>query len=216
MDGFEVLAIPSSETYDWLLYKHYAHRIPSISYAFGLYDNGVLVGVCTFGRTAFNEPSYLCGEEYSNIVYELNRLCINDNHKANALSYFVSTCLKMLPKPLIVISYSDSGQGHYGYIYQATNWIYTGTGAGAVNYITSIGKLSRSGMRNRETRGQDIPEIYSIEKGTVKHRYVYFIGDKRQVRDMKKNLKYSIEPYPKGESKRYDASYKPITQGLLL
>ena len=85
--------------------------------------------------------------------------------------------------------------------------------AGAVNYITSIGKLSRSGMRNRETRGQDIPEIYSIEKGTVKHRYVYFLGNKTEKKEMLKMLKYPIEPYPKGKNIRYDASYTPITQG---
>jgi len=29
---------------------------------------------------------------------------------------------------------------------------------------------------------------------------------------MLKNLKYEIKPYPKGENKRYDASYKPKTQ----
>lgn len=25
-------------TYEWLMYKHYAHRIPSITYSFGLFD----------------------------------------------------------------------------------------------------------------------------------------------------------------------------------
>ena len=34
---------------------------------------------------------------------------------------------------------------------------------------------------------------------------------------LKKNLKgkYKIEPYPKGENKRYDASYKPTIQARL-
>ena len=35
----------------WLLKKHYAHRIPPIIYAFGLYDMyGCLKAVCSFGR----------------------------------------------------------------------------------------------------------------------------------------------------------------------
>ena len=38
----------------------------------------------------------------------------------------VSKCLKLLPRPMIIVSYSDTRQGHNGYIYQATNWIYTG------------------------------------------------------------------------------------------
>jgi len=37
-----VKSIDSFETYDWLLNKHYAKRIPSISYAFGLYIDNVL------------------------------------------------------------------------------------------------------------------------------------------------------------------------------
>jgi len=32
---------------------------------------------------------------------------------------------------------------------------------------------------------------------------------------MKKNLKYGIEPYPKGQNKNYDASYKPNIQTTL-
>ena len=39
-----------------------------------------------------------------------------------------------------------------------------------------------------------------------------FLGSKTQKKNMLNNLKYEIKPYPKGENKRYDASYKPITQ----
>ena len=215
-DEYKVIPIPSGQTHDWLLNKHYAKRIPSISYAFGLYDsNNDLQGICTFGRTAFYEPSLICGEENKNIVYELNRLCVNDGQPPNALSYFVSSCIKLLPCPSILISYSDEAQGHLGHIYQATNWLYTGYGVGSINYITSIGRLSRSGMRNRETRKQEIPEIFSIESGSIKHRYVYFWGNKTQINAMKCKLKYPTLPYPKGDNKRYDASYQPEIQQVL-
>jgi len=214
-DKYHVERISFNDCKDWLLYKHYAHRIPSISYAFGLFDtDNILQGVCTFGRTAFQEASFLCGEEKKNLVYELNRLIVNQFDK-NMTSFFVSQCLRLLPKPSIIISYSDEGQGHFGYIYQACNFLYSGCGIGAINYITSIGKLSRSGMRNRETRNQEIPEIYRIENGTRKHRYIYFIGTKKEKKEMLKALKYEIQPYPKGENKNYDASYEPTVQGRL-
>ena len=32
---------------------------------------------------------------------------------------------------------------------------------------------------------------------------------------MIKNLAYKVEPYPKGNNKKYDASYEPTTQGVL-
>ena len=45
-----------------------------------------------------------------------------------------------------------------------------------------------------------------------KHRYIMFLGSKTQKKNMLKNLKYNIEPYPKGQNKRYDASYEPKVQ----
>ena len=55
--GYEVQAIQSKETYDYLRDIHYAHRIPSISHAFGLFKDGEIVGVVTYGTPA---SSTLC------------------------------------------------------------------------------------------------------------------------------------------------------------
>lgn len=41
-DDFFVNRIPFSEAKEWVLYKHYAHRVPSICFAFGLYRGGYL------------------------------------------------------------------------------------------------------------------------------------------------------------------------------
>lgn len=54
-----VKRIKPEETKEWLLYKHYAKRIPNIVYAFGLFDGQQLVGVCTFGIPA--SPSLIVG-----------------------------------------------------------------------------------------------------------------------------------------------------------
>jgi hypothetical protein len=44
----KVLPIKSEEAVPWILQKHYAKRLPSISYAFGLYENNDLVGIVTY------------------------------------------------------------------------------------------------------------------------------------------------------------------------
>ena len=61
-------------------------------------------------------------------------------------------------------------------------------------------------------------KVSEIKKGSGKHRYYYFLGDKRHKREMKKMLleRYKILPYPKGENSRYDASYKPQNQMRLM
>jgi len=64
----------------------------------------------------------------------------------------------------------------------------------------------------REKYGAE--NVYYIERDR-KHRYIFFCGNKRQSQAMKAALKYKVEPYPKGESKRYDASAVINNQGFL-
>ena len=53
----DVKKITYAQSKKMILNNHYAHRMPSISWAFGLYDNGVLRDVVTYGKPASN---YLC------------------------------------------------------------------------------------------------------------------------------------------------------------
>ena len=42
-----VIPIQVKETQEWITQRHYAKRMPSISYAYGLYNGSDMVGVCT-------------------------------------------------------------------------------------------------------------------------------------------------------------------------
>lgn len=123
-DKYHVLPIDKKETYPWLNKKHYAKRIPSISYSFGLYNKSkVLKGVCTFGSPCYEMENGNCVFKDFNVkTVELNRLIKNDDLEKNVTSYFVSCCIKLLPKPICIVSYADPNNGHMGYIYQATNF----------------------------------------------------------------------------------------------
>lgn len=207
---WKVESIKAKETYDWLINKHYAHRIPSISYSFGLYDKEtILQGVCTFGKPA--SPFLcvgVCGPKNSEFVYELNRLVTNEGLPKNATSYLVSLSLKLLNGKKIIVSYADEGMGHYGYIYQATNWLYTGRTVERTDIDSGEGKHSRHYDKTIDYKN-------NRKYRSAKHRYVYFIGTKRDKKDFMQQLNYSIQPYPKGVVKRYDASYNPKVQMVL-
>lgn len=216
---YTVVPISYSQIKDWLLHKHYAHRIPSISYAFGCYDdNGILQAVCSFGVPA--SPSLVKGAfngAYTDNFLELNRLCASDGLERNVLSYFVSSCLKLLPKPKVIVSYADSGMNHHGYIYQATNWIYTGLSDAHSEYIVDGNKHSRhlfdelGGINKAKECGLEL----KVGNRSRKHRYFYLLGNKSEIKNMKRKLKYQQQPYPKGDNIRYDASYKPTVQMCL-
>lgn len=201
----KVLPINNFEVEPWLLEKHYAKRMCPISFAFGLYDDEQLVGVVTYGVPA--SPSLcmgVCGINNKDIVFELNRLCLNDGVK-NGASFLVSNSLKMLPKPTIVVSYADTAMGHIGYIYQASNFLFTGTTKERTDMAGEDGKHSRHNLGNSENR---------INR-SAKHRYVYFVGKKAQKNSLLKQLNYQVLPYPKGDTKRYDAGTTVKTQQLL-
>ena len=202
-EKYIVKSIDSYLCKDWLLNKHYAKRMCSISYAFGLFDNQFLIGILTIGKPASNQLCIgVCGVKFSKYVYELNRLCVNDNLEKNVLSYFVSQSLKKINTNMILVSYADTKMNHNGYIYQATNWIYTGATKERTDIGFEDGKHSRHYDKNID---------YSIRKHrSSKHRYIYFLGKLKK--EFSKNLNYKIYPYPKGKNKRYDSSYKPTIQ----
>ena len=62
----EIIQIDYNTAKDFLLPRHYSGRIPSISYAYGFYNNKDLVGVLTVGKPASNSLCKgVCGEQYS-------------------------------------------------------------------------------------------------------------------------------------------------------
>ena len=207
---YKVKSIKKELCKEWLLYKHYAKRIPSISYAFGLFDSKMMQGILTVGKPASNALCIgVCGKHNSKYVYELNRLCVNDGLKKNVLSYFVSQSLKMLNN-IILVSYADTSQNHNGYIYQATNWIYTGLSAKRTERydINNPNRHSKSVTDSKNVKYQEI----AVRDRPQKHRYIFFIGSKKQKKQWLKELNYKIQAYPKGENTNYDTSYKTTTQ----
>lgn len=114
---------------------------------------------------------------------------------------------------MIVVSFADTEQGHHGYIYQATNWIYTGLSAKRTDWKVK-GKEHLHGVtvadefRGQPDRGQLMRAKYGddfyLEDRPRKHRYIYLIGSKTQRKRWRKSLKYGEEPYPKGQNRRYE------------
>ena len=183
---------------------HYARRMPSVSYAFGLFDEEKLIGVCTYGQPASPAPCRgIAGVENKKNVLELSRLVISPEcTKKNCASYLIANSLRMLPNHTFVISYADWGGWHHvGYVYQATNWLYTGMTKPRTDIVSESGGHARHYVKG-ETKRQG---------RTAKHRYVYLVGDRREKRKMMAELRWKVlEEYPKGESRRYDTE-NPIS-----
>jgi hypothetical protein len=177
-DEPRVERIPSSDAAYYLERAHYLGRMPSVSYAFGLWRGGDLEGVCTFGIPPSRHlQKSACPSDPSRVI-EFNRLWVHDRMPRNTESWFVSRAIKAMP-PRIVVSYADTAVGHVGYIYRALNFFYAGlTDADRrtprFDYVVP-GKHSRDAFRSGE---------YTRVRRKPKHKYWTVTGSRRDRREL--------------------------------
>lgn len=201
---------------------HYSGKCPGIKYCHGLFEDGKMVGVVVYSQPAsYTLCEGVCGKDYKKQVVELARLVI-DTPADNAASFLVGRSLRALPNH-VVVSYADCNDhvGHIGYVYQATNWIYTGLSSAEPTYVLEAdhpsglkaGTVISYTRRHIDVKARELgfnwghnassgPGI-SRRKTKGKHRYVYFTGDRRFVKVATKHLRYPILPYPKGQTRRH-------------
>lgn len=183
----------------YILNIHYAKRWPSISYAFGLFDDGELIGIVTYGTPpSATLKRGIAGDELKNSVIELNRLCLKYNRK-NEASFLVGNSLKLLPKGKIVISFADISQGHNGAVYRASNFTYHGLSAKRTDWKVRgkehlHGQTISDEFRGVKNRAQAMRDKYGddfyLEPRPRKHRYIYVTGSKKQRKHIRSKIKY--------------------------
>src|SRR5574343_116290 len=219
---FSVKPIPKSLCVPYIKYRHYLKAISvNILYAFGLFHDAKLCGIITYGNPPSPTCTVICGDQYRNIVIELNRLIVDESVPKNGESFLISQSLKLIDKPKIVISYADESKSHVGCIYQASNFIYTGfSDCKTSQYIVDGKRLSRRTITSKikDPNDDHLKEIYGDRivflEPKPKHRYVYFLGTKKQKKEMLSCLKHKILPYPKGNVEKYEVGKTPLEMFL--
>lgn len=201
----DVYKVNRDQCEPFIIGMHYAHRWPSITYAFGLFDGGVLIGVVTYGTPPSSTlRSGVAGAENKGRVLELNRLCLANNNK-NEASFLISKSLKMLPRGKIVISFADTSQGHVGTVYQAANFTYHGLSAKRTDWAIKgrehlHGQTIADEFRGVKNRSKAMRDKYGddfyLKQRPRKHRYIYITG-KKERKSLSGEIKYPIGNYPK-------------------
>jgi len=189
---------------------HYAHRFPSITYLYGLFLDGDIIGCVSYGTPPSSTlRNGIAGPEMAEKVLELNRLCLKTNEK-NQASYLVGNTLKLLGDKIIV-SFADTSQNHTGTVYQACNFFYTGLSAKRTDWAIKGQEHKHSvtiadEFRGKKNRAQIMREKYGenfyLKKRARKHRYVYISGSKTFKKQTLKKIRYEILPYPKQQTER--------------
>ena len=186
---------------------HYLHRKCHCSTAVGLMQNNDIVGVAIFGKPAsYTLCNAICGLEETLNVGEFSRLWVSDCMPRNTESWFLTKAIKLC-KYEILVSFADTEQGHIGYIYQATNWLYTGVSKRQRYFRLKTSDNDGGGVayrrRARMSKAKIIadygPDAVSEYWSSSKHRYVFFnTTNKKRKKELLVKLKYPVLAYPKG------------------
>lgn len=184
--------------------NHYLHRKAPCSKAFGLFDEmGRLWGVVMYGTPSSSAlRSGIAGIEEANNVIELTRLWIHDDAPKNGESFLIGRSVRQAGKD-IVVSFADTAQNHYGVVYQATNWLYTGLSAKRTDWtVEGIDKHGHTwadkytAAEMREMFG----DRFTLKPRSRKHRYVFLNGSRARRRELLQKLAYPVQPYPKPDN----------------
>lgn len=195
-----------------VLKHHYSGRVPGIKFCWGLWIGSELVGCVVYSVPAsYTLCKGVCGPEYKTNVLELSRLVIVTKRE-NAASLLVGTSLRELGRAesWVIVSYADCNQhvGHIGYVYQATNWLYTGHGnAEPLWQHPETGEVVSYTRRHIDDKarkfGLEWTDLVKI-KQVGKHRYVTFAGNRCFKKQARAVLRYKVLPYPKGPTARHE------------
>lgn len=220
-----VRPINSNIAKELIIKYHYTHKSYKIRFAFGVFykteenpffsgDNEELIGAITYGHpVGFRVVDSIVTDDslgHDNVL-ELTRLYIHDGYGKNIESYVIGQTFRWLrknaPEVKVLVSYADPEYGHLGKVYQATNWIYQGCGQSKLMedysvrlspddvWLHSRGVGQRWGEKNIHKLAKTIGKTFWRKQESPKHRYIYFLCDKKERKQLMSHLKLQCYPY---------------------
>lgn len=180
---------------------HYAKSVPNVGLAYSVFNDAKeWCGVVCFGIGATNNIAMPYNLNQGQVI-ELVRMALNGKQDSTtkALGIALRLVAKDAPNVKLIVSYADSEQGHYGTIYQATNWTYTNYSTDNVFIVNGIrmhrrslnSKYNTSSFEVLKSKGLDVIPV----KTKPKWKYIYPL-DKSLI-PMCKALS---KPYPKSSA----------------
>jgi hypothetical protein len=161
---------------------HYAKSIPVNTIGFSVFnDKNEWCGVVLYGTGATINIANPYNLKQGQVI-ELVRMALNGKQESTskALSISLKIIKKYVPLCKLIVSYADIDQNHFGTIYQATNWIFTGscnenTRTGFIINGKKVHNKSLYGMGKKQNlqgaREIDINATEFISKGKLKYIY---------------------------------------------
>lgn len=181
---------------------HYTGVGNNANWRWGLWDGPTLHGVVAYNLPTRSVCASVFGEEHLHRVWHMGRLILSDESPRNSESRLIGGSLRAIqrehPDVWAVLTYAATDAGHLGYVYQATNALYTGTAGDPWFYVDKSGRRRGTHLDGQSVGAERAARMgWTRHKGGPKHRYVYILGSKTERRQRLALLRYPTLPYPK-------------------
>ena len=181
---------------------HYSNNGGSKVWNYGLWHGVTLLGIVSYNLPTRAVCESVFGAEHFDRVWHMGRLAVADHVPRNAESRLIGGSMQRVqreyPNVWAIVTYAASEIGHVGYVYQATNALYTGTGGDSTYFIDPDGKRRGTYLSGHVNAERAASMGWTRYEGAPKHRYIYILGNKRERRQRRELLRYPVLPYPKG------------------
>ncbi len=204
-----VASVSQRETDEFCHRYHYTERSGATNWRWGLWHQATLYGVIGYNWPTRSLCESVFGPDHHQHVWHMGRLAMAEESPRNSESRLIAGSLDRIqrehPEVWAVVTYADTTQKHVGYVYQATNALYTGMAGMSYQLRMADGSMRSTygtfdGV-NRQLTPEEVRERgWTREPAKPKHRYIYILGNKRERRDRRALLKWPVvDAYPKAE-----------------
>lgn len=203
--------VSTSDVQEFARRYHYTGVGNNANWRWGLWHGVILHGVVSYNLPTRSVCASVFGEEHLHKVWHMGRLILSEESPHNSESRLIGGSLKAIqreyPDVWAVLTYAATDAGHLGYVYQATNALYTGTGGDPVYYVDQDGKRRGTHLDGHGVGAERAAEMgWTRHQGGVKHRYLYVLGSKTQRRQRLDQLRLPQMSYPKAPATTGDVA----------
>jgi len=158
----------------------------------GVWEHKRFIGCVLFSRGACSALGKSYGFTQTESC-ELTRIALTKHEipVSKILAYALKMLKKISPGLRLVVSFADPEQSHYGGVYQANGWIFTGKSAASTEYIYKGKRYQGRGFRLMHPKMENHPSVTKI-LGSSKYRYLMPLDIETRNR-----LQKLSKPYPK-------------------
>jgi hypothetical protein len=180
---------------------HYTGLGNNVPLRYGLWHGVVLYGVIGYNLPTRQTCASVFGEAGIAHVWHMGRLAMADAAPRNSESRLIGGSLRLIeggrPNIWAVLTFAAQSAGHVGYVYQATNALYTGTGGDSSYLLDESGNRRGTKQGTRVTIAEIERRGWTAVREPPKHRYVYILGNRTERRQRMRMLRLPVLPYPK-------------------